>query len=277
MIGRTPPGRGQGLVELQRLSYDLSDRDLAIITSVAEHRFLSTDQVERLHFLDHATQLSGSRSCRRVLRRLHQHHLLSALPRRVGGFKAGSGSSIWFGAPAGQRLLALRGATPESARRVREPSVRFVNHALAIAELRVHVVLAARSGQFGLSSVEIEPTSWRSYLAGTGVRETLKPDMAVTTTSRDGEFEDRWFVEVDLGTEHLPTVIRKCQQYEVYRRTGDEQVRHGVFPFVVWVTQDEERAAKLAGAIRAARSLDQRLFRALPAGRFVELVAGGTQ
>jgi len=275
--GRAPLRRGLGAEGLVRLADQLSARDLRVLKSVGENRFLTTNHLERLHFSDHASSLSGSRSCRRVLRRLHELKLLSSLPRRVGGFGAGSGSSIWFLSAAGKRILALRrgDGTALSAARVREPSVRFVAHSLGIADVRVRLAEAARVGAFGLAGVEIEPDCWRQYLGAHAVRETLKPDLAVTTTSPDGEFEDRWFVEVDLGTEHLPTVIRKCQQYETYRRTGDEQHRHGVFPIVVWLTRDVLRAEKISAAIRAARSLDRLLYRVVTTEQLVGLVAGG--
>lgn len=279
MSARTRAARGGGADQLRAVLETLSPRDIAVLEAVGEHRFLTTNQVERLLFIDHASVLSASRTSRRVVQRLHGLGLLSVVPRRVGGFQAGSGSSVWFLSPIAKRLLALRtgDGMQLSAARVRDPSVRFVDHALAIAELRVQVDTSARAGQFGLSSIEIEPTSWRRYLGSTGVRETLKPDLAVTTTSADGEFEDRWFVEIDLGTEHLPTIIRKCQQYEAYRRTGDEQARHGVFPVVAWLTRDQLRADKMTRAIKVARSLDQQLFRVLMADQFVQLAAGGVQ
>lgn len=279
MSARAQAVRGGGADRLRALLETLSPRDISVLEAVGEHRFLTTNQLERLLFTEHASLLSASRTSRRVVGRLHDHGLLSLVPRRVGGFQAGSASSVWFLSPIGKRLLALRSGDGMqiSAARVRDPSVRFVDHALAIAELRVQVGAAARLGQFGLTSIEIEPTSWRHYLGTSGVRETLKPDLAVNTTSADGEYEDRWFVEIDLGTEHLPTVMRKCQQYETYRRTADEQARYGIFPVVAWLTRDQSRADKMTRAIKTARSLDQDLFRALPADRFVDLVAGGAQ
>lgn len=276
MSGRARPGRGLSGVGLIGLNARLSDRDRAVLRSVATHRFLTTNHIERLHFTEHATPLSASRTARRVIRRLAITGLLVALPRRVGGIASGSHSSVWRLSATAHRLLAY--AAGDSAQvpaaRLREPSVRFVDHAVAIADAHLALIEAARSGAFGLSGAEIEPRCWRSYLGAYGARETLKPDLAVATVSADGEFEDRWFVEVDLGTEHPPTVLRKCRQYEAYRRTGQEQQQHGVFPLVAWVTRDQQRADKLTAALAASRELDRSLFRMVAVDEFAALVAG---
>lgn len=104
----------------------------------------------------------------------------------------------------------------------------------------------------------------------------LKPDLFVVTGSpTDPDFEQHWFVERDLGHEHLPTVLAKCRQYEQYRRTGEEQQARGVFPLVVWVMSSELRVGKLQEAITAARELDAALFRVTTPDGFVALVTGG--
>lgn len=77
-------------------------------------------------------------------------------------------------------------------------------------------------------AVQTEPLSWRSYLGLTGERRTLQPDLYAELVTTD--YEDRWFIEVDCDTESMNTLLRKCQQYEDYRRSGTEQTRHGVFP-----------------------------------------------
>ena len=35
-----------------------------------------------------------------------------------------------------------------------------------------------------------------------------------------GDFEHRWFIEIDRATEATTTVIRKCRVYDDYRRSG---------------------------------------------------------
>src|SRR4051812_31990751 len=55
----TPAGgrhRRVGQRRLLRLSADLSQRERDVLISLAELRFLTTGQLQRLHFADHATE-----------------------------------------------------------------------------------------------------------------------------------------------------------------------------------------------------------------------------
>lgn len=248
----------------------LSPRDLAILHSVAEHRFLGTRHIEALHFHDHATALSGARSARRVLRRLHGYRLLDHLERRVGGIRAGSAGYIWTLGPVGVRVLAETQAG--SARRQAEPSLRLLNHCLAIAEVHVELIEASRDGRFELAAVQLEPHSWRRFLGLGAEIRLVRPDLAVVTAV--GEYEDHWFMEVDLGSEHPPMVVRKCRLYLDYQAGGSEQERLGVFPRIVWVVPDQRRLDRLSAALRQA-DLDPALFRITTTETVTDLIAGG--
>lgn len=63
----------------ERLRESLSERDIAVIDSVYEHRFLTAPQVEVLHFADHSTHEAGARICRRYWLRLARERLLGRL------------------------------------------------------------------------------------------------------------------------------------------------------------------------------------------------------
>jgi hypothetical protein len=254
-----------GLAALRR---SLSERDWAMLRSVAEHRFLTTKQLERLHFTDHTTPASAARSCRYAVRHLAEQRLIRSLARRIGGLRAGSASYVWTTDVVGRRLLTTDTDTPP--RRHAEPSERFLQHALAIAETHLALIDADRRGDLELLRVELEPSCWRPYLTGSGSRAVLQPDLLVTTGA--GEFEDAWFIEVDLGTEHPPTLLRKCEQYQAYRATGIEQARYGGFPWVVWLLSTEDRVERFREAVARARSLDRDLFRlTTPTGLLGEL------
>ena len=279
-VGSGRQGRGLGVARLLTLAASHSARDVSVLELLHEHRFLTTTHLYVLLFEEkHANEGTGLRVCRRILARLHRHHLIDQLPRRVGGYGAGSSAGVWFLTPTGQRLRSLArgdGANLPPAR-VRDPSTRFVAHTLAVADVRVRIHQAARTGRFAVRSLETEPQCWRPYLGLHGVREILKPDLALTTVSADGQYEDSWFIEVDLGTEHLPTVLGKCAQYETYRRTGTEQARCGVFPLVVWITTTPERAEKLRAGIHRTRSLDNALHRVITSDQLADLITGGAQ
>lgn len=246
---------------------ELSERDLAVIRSVAEHRFLTASQVEALHFWDHATSLAGARVCRRVLGRLARDRLLARLSRRVGGVRAGSASFVYALGSEGGRLLAGEGY------RVTEPSSLFLDHTLAIVDARIALEVAARERLFDLAEVEIEPTSWRRFSGAGGSPAFVKPDLYAVTGR--AEYEDCWFIEIDRGTESPQAIGRKCRAYDLYWRSGLEQAAHGTYPLVLWVVPNERRAQKIRGIIARARNLNSDLFRCTVSEHLVGAVAGG--
>jgi hypothetical protein len=206
----------------------LSERDLAIIRRVAELRLMSAQQIQAVHFPDaeHDNEQAATRARQRVLERLTRERLLIRLERRIGGVRAGSAGLVLALGPVGQRVLATSGPR----RRSYEPTLRFVDHTLAISQLVVDLSVAARAGLVDVLDVQAEPPCWREF-SGLGGRRLLRPDAFVALGS--GEYDLRWFIEVDRDTESLPVIVRKCRLYADYYQSGKEQVAHGgVFPRV---------------------------------------------
>jgi hypothetical protein len=241
---------------LERLLDELTGRDRAIVRQVAELRLMSARQIERIHFsaVDHASAASAARCARRVLERLVRERLLVRLQRRIGGVRAGSAGYIYALGPVGQRVIGEGGPR----RRPREPVAHSVVHTLAISEIVVALTEASRLGQLEILQLQTEPTCWRYRLNSYGSKEVLKPDLFVSVGV--GDFEHRWFVEVDLGNQSTPSLLRKCDAYERYYRAGSEQAEHKVFPRVIWLLPDNERAERLAKAIADNGRLTHALF-----------------
>lgn len=258
-----------GTKSVHALATMLSERDRKILELVRAHRLITTRQLQRLLFDEHATADAGTRACNRVLTRLRQHRFLDRLERPVGGIRGGSSSYVWMLGPAGDRITR----DSEEAPRVRglEPTPLFLAHTLAVAEARVLMEEASRVGTFDLVGVTTEPSNWRTYAALAGTTEIVKPDLYLVTAV--GEFEDHWFIEIDQGTESIPTLIRKCLTYERYRATGLEQRRSGIYPIVVWVLPDPRRRDRLIDAIRNDDRLDARIFRVVSPDMLVDLMA----
>lgn len=255
----------RGLAELGR---QLSDRDLAIIRSVGELQFMSARQIERMHFpLTAHTPLGAARTSRRVLQRLTTQRVLVRLPRPVGGVRAGSGAYVYALGPVGARLLASHAPRP----RYREPSVTFLAHRLAIAELVVELSEAERADLFEVITLEPEPRCWRRYATATGAPVVLKPDLGLVI-GRDA-YEMHWFVEVDLGTEHLPALVRKCRQYVAALRSGVEQRRIGIFPKALFLMSDDKRVEALNLTLAREVSLVPELFVVRERSRALETLA----
>jgi hypothetical protein len=251
---------------LGQLREHLSERDLNVIRSVQEHRFLMARQIEEFHFDDHATAEARARICRRVLARLANERVLSRLRRRVGGVRAGSASYVYALGPVGSRLVG-------NGRRLVEPSPLFLDHALAVADARIELVRAQRRGEVRLVRVEVEHACWRRYIGPSGAAELVRPDLYVITSQ--GDFEDCWFLEIDRGTESPAAITRKCRAYDNYWRTGREQEQHRTFPLIVWVVPDEKRRSRIETVVKGASNFKRDLFRVTTGDELVRLIARG--
>lgn len=248
------PNRSQRAV-LRRMRRSISEREMAVVADMERFRYLTSKQIEGLHFADLASEETASRTCRRVLRRLARQDALRRLERRIGGLRAGSSSYVYALGPLGHRLLheGERGHY-----RFLEPSGDFLDHYLQIAELVVDLRTAEREGIIELAHVETEPQCWRTFSKGLSGPGALKPDLALTTAS--GEYEYRWFVEIDLASHSPAAVVRKCHIYNDYWTTGAEQQRHEVFPKVLILVPSEARAARVQRAMAAVHRLKADLF-----------------
>ncbi|TWP34410.1 replication-relaxation family protein [Leekyejoonella antrihumi] len=261
--------------DLVGLQDHLTDSDLQLLRDADKYRLLTTSQIQRLYF-DHArpTPVAAARACNRTLARLRRLHILKALERRIGGVRAGSAGFVWYVGPAGDRLLRLlEPAAGRGRRNYREPSRYFVDHTLAIAELAVQTIEAARSSDVEIFDLQTEPDSWQQSLSPRGTVQWLKPDLRLVTAN--GDYEYHWFLEIDLATEHAPVVLRQCLAYQSFRATGRYQATHDTFPVVVWVVPDEHRRQQLRGWIDADGRLDPRLFTVITANDFLDLIRSG--
>lgn len=249
------PRTGAGPSKLILLQTELSPRDEDILRFLSRHRYATTTQLRYVFFAGHATATAGTRACIRVLHRLLHNRLVARLERRVGGTARGSAASIWYLDAPGERLTR-----PEGARRRRfaAASTPFLTHTLAVTDAHVQLITHARTGAFTLERVTLEPDSWRPFLTARGVATILKPDLTVHLATAD--YDDHWYIEVDLGTESIPVLLAKCAAYAAYRATGRAQAEHGVFPRVLWLLPTPARVARLRVAIQGDPRLDDRLF-----------------
>lgn len=279
-----PPRRKRRLMprDVPELASWLSERDMAVLQSVSDHQFLTVRQVEALHFGDHAPT-SGARIARRTMARLREYHALGTLERRIGGLRAGSAGLIHYLDSVGDQLLHGRSGRAAHRRKV-EPSSRFVAHRLAVADVHVALTQAERLGTFEVVACAVEPQAWRRYTGHSGARLILKADLSAdTAVPPGGDLVHGWFVEVDLGHEGIQTLLKKCRDYEAYRRSGVEQDRTGGFPVVVWSMthtdpdKAERRRTALRAAIDADNDLPSKLFRVVAPQQLIPLIAAGGQ
>lgn len=267
----TPVSHGQllGLLDLT------SATDRTTLEVVDQLRFVQSGQIERLFFFDSPNAPTNKRNCRRHLARLTHLGLLHRLERRIGGVRAGSAGHVYTLAPAGRRLQNL--LHPDAlvnGRGVHEPGLAFLRHTLAVAELYVRLREAERGGSTELLEFEPEPRCWRDYTLPSGRSGWLKPDAFVRVGA--AEYEERSFVEVDLGTEGRGALQRKLAIYLAYYRSGREQADKGVFPRVAFLAGRRTRAEQIASLVDATRAPEE-LFVCGTFDEAVPLLVGATE
>jgi hypothetical protein len=250
----------------------LSPRDLAVVASLAELRFLSARQLERWHYSG-ATPLAQARAARRGLARLTSLGVLTRLERRVGGVRSGSAGYVYALDLFGQRIAERHGWLHlRRTRRLREPGRIFVRHALAVGELHIRLIEAARSDAIEeLLIRQSEPACWRSFTGPGGSRLVLKPDSFVVIATA---LEWSWFVEVDQDTEGSAAIERKLAAYISYWRSGLEVARRGVQPRTLFLAPSARRVAQLSAAVGRLPLEAQPLFAVAAFDRAIAVVRG---
>lgn len=232
-----------------RLIGALTPRDRDILDSIDRYRLLSSSLIRRLHFApSHQGKDAGARSVNRVMHRLESLHVVSRMDQRIGGYQGGSTSLSWQLSLGGHKLMASLTGQPQHSP-LPTSSWLFAQHTLAIADVAIGLTEAERLGAFDLLRLDTEPQCWQDFVTPSGIARRLKPDLYVVTA--DDNFEEHAFIEVDLGTEHQPTLARKARTYRSYRDSGRHESTHGVFPRVVWVTPDRRRQGAVQTAVAA--------------------------
>jgi len=234
----------------------LSERDVAVLRLLLRFRLMTTTQLQRV-VMTEGSVLTQARRMRSTVQRLRRIGVISQLDRHVGGIRAGSEGTI--NRLTGRGLGVLARLDGVERRRISgEPGERFVRHVLAVSELYVLLTEHIRDTPDELLIFDAEPWAWRSYTSPYGGVSTLRPDAFVRTASGDAEHVS--FIELDLATESLNTVSRKCHAYISYWRSGNEQRRLGTFPRVVWVTVSTARAQRIATTIGRLAAESRQLF-----------------
>ena len=178
---------------------------------------------------------------------------LNALERRIGGIKSGSGTNVWLLTEAGVKLLHLKDTEKSPRKRFFDPTPTFMAHTLAVSEVYVRIIEICRERQIEHVRTELEPECWRGFTGADRKPIALKPDLCSVTVN--GNYEDNWFLEIDLATESVTVVLDKCRKYALYYASDKEQKRNGVFPMVVWIVPNPTRKEKLRQSIADCRDL----------------------
>lgn len=234
----------------------LSERDRHVLDWLAAVRLASGQQLEALCF--HGLASTSKPVVRgRVLGRLVSWRLLEVVDRRVGGALAGSTSSVYRLTAAGHAIVR-----PAHSRATKPYTSRFTAHTLAIAQLAADLVTTTRDTATHLASFITEPESWTADAVGS----YLKPDAYLQLQTP--ALTMHWWVEVDLGTESLPTLERKLRSYLDFVNRG-QLGPHGLVPQVLVSLTTPEREAALGRVLDRLPAPAQELFMPCLASRAV--------
>jgi hypothetical protein len=236
---------GVGFARMLEIGASLDEPERDVVEVLSRLRLMSHGQLAAL--LDDGrgrSTATKARAARRTLRRLTELRVLARLQRRIGGLRAGSAGFVYYLGPVGQRLISYwQGQGLVRGRFRPEPGSRYVRHRLAVSELYVQALLAARAGELDLLAFEAEPDCWRTFTGGLVADVTLKPDAYLRLGL--GAYEESAFVEVDLATESRSVLAAKTRAYVDYFNASLEQAQRGVFPRVLLLTTTEARKAVL--------------------------------
>lgn len=251
----------------EQLGGGLGARDVEILRATSNLRLVTGGQLRRLVFAGPTASSTNTRIARRSLARLTTLNFLQRLERRVGGIRAGSSSYVYALTPQGAGAIGERA----SRSRLREPSLTFALHQLAIAEVVVQLHELRDRGEISELRLTYEPACWRPLHDGTG--SALKPDLFAVIGRSDSELVV--FIEVDNGTEHAGALARKLALYRDHYASGHEQRVEGVFPEVLWQVPDDRRAQQLSTAIQ--RFAGPRLHRVLVGQELLDYLTDNNQ
>lgn len=242
-----------------KIPITLTDRDIAIILSVYENRFLRRDQIQRLYFTD--TSLPA---CNMRLKKLYDHRFLDRLYVPVA---VGTAQAVYAldkkGADIVSKTLEIGRSKVKWVREHNRVEFLFLEHTLAVSELKTNLdvslkkrhkvkLLFYKREDKSLNSRVSDPKRIKKYLS-------IIPDAFFGIESPKGK--SYFFLEADLGTVPLKRFQDKILAYKEYWKSGKYTKTYGFKHFrVLIVAESPKRMANLMEATAEAGGRNMFLF-----------------
>jgi len=252
--------------------FQLTQRDIALVRLVAEHRFLQSTHLSDL------CQAPHKKVCDRLTSLFHASYL--DRPRaQFEAFRNGGGSAamVYALASRGARLLIEHGDDAADVDWTRKNDLagrQFIQHTLAISDVRVALQRAIRErpGCQILEPSELLATApqdtrrrkqpWmmraKVYSNGSVYDLGVAPDYVFAVGTSDRRFRtflvecDRGTMPVDRGTLMQTSIKRKFLTYTAAKRHGEHTRQYGWKAFrVLVITSNRQRADHILATIRA--------------------------
>ena len=224
----------------------LMARDVAIILAVNENRFLSRDQIQRLHFADVSFQ-----ACCRRLKKLSDQRFLARLRRPVA---VGSSQAVFGldkrGADIVSTSLEIGRGKVRWTRDSNRVEWMFMDHTLGISEFKVCLDVALATRPEELIFYQRGDRSHLRRISMTGAKKkyfVVAPDAFFRIQSGRGKHV--FFLEVDMGTETLSRFAEKVVAYKRYWKSRQYTEEYGFNNFrVITVCESKRRLFNLRQA-----------------------------
>jgi protein involved in plasmid replication-relaxation len=277
-----PPRRKRRFVREAPDPFQLTERDMALIRLVAQHRFLRSTHLSDL------CQAPHKKVCDRLTRLFHAGYL--DRPRaQFEAFRDGGGSCamVYALGNRGARLLIEHGvdaAELDWTRKNDRAGRQFIQHTLAISDVRVSLQRAIRERP-GFQILEPsqllemapqdtrrreQPWMMRAKVhCNDGVYDLgVAPDYVFAVGTPDRRFRtflvecDRGTMPVERGTLMQTSLKRKFLTYASAKRHGVHTRQYGWKAFrVLVITSNRQRADHILATIRTcAQAHDRGLF-----------------
>ena len=202
----------------------LTARDVSVILSVYENRFLRRDQIQRLYFAGASLQATSAR-----LKKLSDHKFLDKLKRPVA---VGASQAVYA---LDKRVADVVAAAHEIDRHKvnwKRDNNRvewlFMEHTLGVSEFKVclDVALAGREAE-----IFFYQRGDRLHLRRISVPNARKKYFVVAPDAffgiQTGRGKCIFFLEVDLGTETLSRFSEKVTAYKRYWKSRQYTEEYG--------------------------------------------------
>ncbi len=225
--------------------------DLALLTDLAEFRFLNTGQIAALH-------RRGLRNLQRRLSNLYHAGFVDRPPQQNISALPTAHMVYGLGTKAAELLFADKEEREEKLKQIqknRETTFPYIAHALMISQFHAALRLAAEK-----TNGKVELTRWyqgqelRNILKLHGEKIPLVPDAMATLKYEGGGY---WFfLEADRSTMTTERFLDKLKIYRQWRRDKKYEQRLGITHFrVLTITISSQRKENLRKATKETEEL----------------------
>ena len=221
----------------------LTSRDVMIILSVYENRFLRRDQIQRLHFADASTI-----ACCVRLKKLYENHFLDRVGRPAASVKSQAVYALdKRGADVVAAALEINRHKIKWSRASNRVEWLFMEHTLAVSEFKVCLDAALAGRREELLFYQRGDRSHLRRISVTGAKKkcfVVAPDAFFGIQTGRGKCI--FFLEVDMGTETLSRFTEKVVAYKRYWKSRQYTEEYGFNNFrVITVCESKRRLDNL--------------------------------